>query len=229
MTSSAQMLSPRRRATRQRLLAAARQVIVERGLAGASVEEISERAGFTRGAFYSNFASKDDLVVALAREVMASAGERRTVPDTTLPEALRATVEHCLAGRDRALDDVVLVAELRLWAVRRPEFRRLHNELVARLQADVAASLDEVTRSAGARYTVDPRVAARTVHALVDYYRFQSLLHGEQGERGDGERLQGEMPQGALPRGDGRADPLAADHIVAVAALMIAMPEPAAS
>lgn len=43
--------SPRREATRQRILDAAREVFAERGVIGGTVEDICERAGFTRGAF----------------------------------------------------------------------------------------------------------------------------------------------------------------------------------
>ncbi|NUR95181.1 MAG: helix-turn-helix transcriptional regulator, partial [Kribbellaceae bacterium] len=55
----------RRSNTRARLLEGALEVFAERGFHGASVEDICERAGFTRGAFYSNFGSKDELVLAL--------------------------------------------------------------------------------------------------------------------------------------------------------------------
>ncbi len=59
----------RRDATRERVLDAAREVFAESGVIGGSVEEICERAGFTRGAFYSNFADKADVLEALiARE-----------------------------------------------------------------------------------------------------------------------------------------------------------------
>ena len=51
--------------TRARLLEAAHEVFAEVGLDAASVEAICERAGFTRGAFYSNFESKDELFLAL--------------------------------------------------------------------------------------------------------------------------------------------------------------------
>jgi hypothetical protein len=54
-----------RTATRARLLEGALEVFAERGFAGASVEDICDQAGFTRGAFYSNFGSKDELVLAL--------------------------------------------------------------------------------------------------------------------------------------------------------------------
>lgn len=44
---------------------AAATVFAERGFYGASVEDIAERAGFSKGAFYSNFDSKEDLFLAL--------------------------------------------------------------------------------------------------------------------------------------------------------------------
>jgi AcrR family transcriptional regulator len=51
--------------TRLRLLDAAERVFLRRGLAGSSVEEIASEAGFSRGAFYSNFESKDQLFIEL--------------------------------------------------------------------------------------------------------------------------------------------------------------------
>ena len=51
--------------TRRRLQDAAERVFLRRGLQGSSVEEIAAEAGFTRGAFYSNFESKDELFVEL--------------------------------------------------------------------------------------------------------------------------------------------------------------------
>src|SRR5512134_93741 len=63
------MSTQRREATRERVLDAARDVFAERGVFGGTVEEICARAGFTRGAFYSNFADKDEVLRALiARE-----------------------------------------------------------------------------------------------------------------------------------------------------------------
>src|SRR5690606_26928212 len=59
----------RRETTRRRLLDAAAQVFAEVGLDAASVEAICDRAGFTRGAFYSNFETKDQLFLELAGEV----------------------------------------------------------------------------------------------------------------------------------------------------------------
>jgi len=58
-------LTRSRENTRGRLLDAALEVFAEVGLDAASVETVCERAGFTRGAFYSNFASKGELFLAL--------------------------------------------------------------------------------------------------------------------------------------------------------------------
>ncbi|MDQ6836462.1 MAG: TetR/AcrR family transcriptional regulator [Actinomycetota bacterium] len=58
----------RRAQTRRDLLDAAARVFVKRGLQGSSVEEISAEAGYTRGAFYSNFSSKAELFVELLHD-----------------------------------------------------------------------------------------------------------------------------------------------------------------
>jgi AcrR family transcriptional regulator len=55
--------------TRRRLLEAASRVFVRRGYEAASVEEIAEVAGYTRGAVYSNFRDKDDLYVTFLEAV----------------------------------------------------------------------------------------------------------------------------------------------------------------
>jgi AcrR family transcriptional regulator len=56
--------------TRERLLEAAFQVFVRDGFEAAAIEDVAEAAGYSRGAFYSNFESKDDLVCALLEEQM---------------------------------------------------------------------------------------------------------------------------------------------------------------
>jgi AcrR family transcriptional regulator len=67
---------------RARILAAAAEVVAERGLAAASLDQVAAAAGFTKGAVYSNFASKDELFLTLLEEQVA----RRVA---TVEEALR--------------------------------------------------------------------------------------------------------------------------------------------
>lgn len=54
--------------TRARLLKSAATVFAKRGLHAASVEDVADDAGFSKGAVYANFASKDDLFLALLEE-----------------------------------------------------------------------------------------------------------------------------------------------------------------
>jgi AcrR family transcriptional regulator len=55
--------------TRRLLLSAAAEVIAERGFHDASLMEIASRAGLTTGAIYSNFRSKEDVFLAVIRDV----------------------------------------------------------------------------------------------------------------------------------------------------------------
>lgn len=82
--------------TREALLRAAGEIFVERGLHRTSVEAIAERAGFTRGAFYSNFASKQELFAELLQSTVYAAYramvERQLAGDEPIPSA-RETAE----------------------------------------------------------------------------------------------------------------------------------------
>ncbi|MDO4901793.1 TetR/AcrR family transcriptional regulator [Actinomyces sp.] len=64
--------SERRAQTQALLLAAGRELIADQGIAGTSVGDICSRAGFSRGAFYSNFTDMDHFVQRLAEEQWAS-------------------------------------------------------------------------------------------------------------------------------------------------------------
>lgn len=75
-------LTARRRQTRSTLVEAGISVFAVKGVDGASIEEICEAAGFTRGAFYSNFSGRDELILATI--------EARTSHDLDL---LDATIE----------------------------------------------------------------------------------------------------------------------------------------
>jgi AcrR family transcriptional regulator len=65
-----------REETRERLFEAAAEVFAEQGIGAASVEAITSAAGLTRGAFYSNFGSKDDLIAAMLADHVAQTTRR---------------------------------------------------------------------------------------------------------------------------------------------------------
>jgi AcrR family transcriptional regulator len=69
-------------ATREKLIAAAEKAFIRHGYEAASVEKIAEEAGFSRGAFYSNFRTKDELFVAVLQA-------KRREMEAALDEAFR--------------------------------------------------------------------------------------------------------------------------------------------
>jgi AcrR family transcriptional regulator len=79
MSSIEQRPLRRRFETRRRLLSAAAELFDEQGTIRQSVETICTRAGYTRGAFYSNFGSVDDLYLALHHEQATGVWERLLV------------------------------------------------------------------------------------------------------------------------------------------------------
>jgi AcrR family transcriptional regulator len=184
--------SARREATRQRVLDAAREIFAERGIIGATVEEICERAGFTRGAFYSNFADKEDVlraVIAREREQLlayADAGFARLV-DQDMP-ALGADPVGTLAHiADQLLGSIpadrlisLVQDELEIYAVRDPGSSRAFKEADARFRARIADFLERGLRLLGRELAVDRRDATDAVVAVVQRSYRRALLAGDE-------------------------------------------------
>jgi AcrR family transcriptional regulator len=155
--------------TRAALLHAAEEVFVEKGIGAASVEEIAARAGFTRGAVYANFDSKDALFAAvldarLARRIdeIGAMAEAAQSP-TELIAMLRAEAP---AHRDEATRWFVLYHEFWLQAMRDPGARE-------RLVAYERAEREQLRRAvrwqyeqAGVTPTFPVELAALVVQAL---------------------------------------------------------------
>jgi AcrR family transcriptional regulator len=80
----------RHRETRDEILLAAREVLLERGAADLSLREIARRAGFSPGALYKYFDSKDDVVKALADHAMGALLEAFAGVPVDLPPDERA-------------------------------------------------------------------------------------------------------------------------------------------
>ncbi|WP_029149537.1 TetR family transcriptional regulator [Microbacterium indicum] len=161
-------LSRRREATRTRLLDAAAEVFAEVGVAGASVEAVSERAGFTRGAFYSNFASKEEmfleLVARFSNARVESVRERLAALDE--PIDVREVDRFIrVIGGDFADDGVGLrlLAEIRIQAMRDPELAESLRAEDDRMCAQVARIIDEVVERGEISLRVDTADAARMV------------------------------------------------------------------
>jgi AcrR family transcriptional regulator len=139
-----QPVSARRTHTRDRLMAAALQVFAERGVLGASVEVICEAAGFTRGAFYSNFADKDALVLAL---LQASTTAQFAAAERSLDELQAASGEQPFEDLvSRAMDRLGSGDQPNRQAVLVQQELMLHAARVPALWAPYTAFLGTRTR-----------------------------------------------------------------------------------
>jgi AcrR family transcriptional regulator len=112
--------------TRRRLLDGAEAVFARSGFHGASVEEVAREAGATTGALYSNFASKEDLFLALFEERIATdVGDYSSIvaAGATIEEQARGAADHWMAILRERPDYFPLLIEFWAYAIRKPELR----------------------------------------------------------------------------------------------------------
>jgi len=134
-----------REQTTQRLLDAALKVIARKGLEGTSVEDIAAAAGYSRGAFYSNFSTKDDLFIELLRRDHEQlTGELAALRNDALPlEHIEARVTEFysrLCGDD--IECFMNWTEARLLAVRDTRFRAKLNALLDEKRDQIAQFIE---------------------------------------------------------------------------------------
>jgi AcrR family transcriptional regulator len=111
--------------TRLRLLDAAQAIFMKKGFVATSVEDIAEAAGYTRGAFYSNFRSKPELFLELLRrdhEEMQAALES-IFEDGATRESMEAQVLEYYSNLPRDDKCFLLWMEAKLLAARDGRFR----------------------------------------------------------------------------------------------------------
>jgi AcrR family transcriptional regulator len=94
--------SARKAQTRARLLQAAARVYARSGFGGATLDEVAAEAGFTKGAVYSHFGSKENLLLALLEEHLAS----QVAEQIALFDRERTTWQRPLAGSDRWMERI---------------------------------------------------------------------------------------------------------------------------
>ena len=204
---SAAPVSARRAQTRERLLAAATTVFAERGVNGASVEEICETAGFTRGAFYSNFADKDALVLALieadvaaqyaaaraALEGVESALGTGTVADV-VSRALQQLDTFGATGRE----GVLAQQELLLHAARVPALHGPYRDFLAASSEQLRTLLTGALERLGLEFTLPVELAVEMLLATHARVQTQALFD----EGGDTTALQALVLAITRPRAD---------------------------
>ena len=114
--------------TQQRLVEAARNVIVHHGIEGCTQERICKEAGLTRGAFYSNYASKEDLFSHVAQDAYERIIHRLDSVVTSWSGSIPAAPDEIDAAQKVSM--FLSRAQVELGLTR--ELFILHNELLSR-------------------------------------------------------------------------------------------------
>jgi AcrR family transcriptional regulator len=141
-----------KREARDELLSAALRVFAERGYGPAGVDEIAAAAGYSKGALYWHFSSKEDLLLALIeervdapmREMVALLGSAPPERDMSV-EASRSFARRLSEDRDA----VLLEREYWSLAIRDPELRAVYAERQAELRKALARALEARGRHLG--------------------------------------------------------------------------------
>jgi len=148
----------KRERTFEGLISAAERLFVERGFHASTVDEIALEAGYTKGAVYSNFASKEDLFFAVyERRAGRAMAEIEEVLEENGPAAGLEVLASDAARRRGGVEDGWLAVFFEFWAhvVRRPELRdrfaRIHRRALGPMAAAVERFAGERGISVGAR------------------------------------------------------------------------------
>jgi AcrR family transcriptional regulator len=173
---------PTRNDTREKLFEAAARVFEQQGIGGASIEAIATAAGFTRGAFYSNYNSKDELIIAMLEDHVEQS-IRRNLDLLAVHKNLADFIE-ALKTMDRTRQDPLgrsplLHMEMILF-VARAEKRR--PELAKRLRARrklITDIVETTLKNSGKNPALDPTWIGAIVLALEDGFRLHRLIDPE--------------------------------------------------
>ena len=163
---------PTRDDTKEKLFEAAAEVFEQQGIGAASIEAIAAAAGMTRGAFYSNFESKDDLIIAMLEDHVERSlkHHRELLAKHREPEAFIAALRSAERGRHDPLGRAPLLhIEMILFAARSEKRRP---ELAKRLRAR-RALVAEILSGVGLS---DPAQGSAMLLALEDGFRLHRLI-----------------------------------------------------
>ena len=172
------------------MLDAAARVFARRGFRGASVEAVCEEAGFSTGAVYSNFESKEELFLSLYEErIQRRRRELRKAVEGSGGGAAGLASAAASVGETfrREPEWFLLYFEFLLHAARNPDFARRFEGVRGEGLRELADGLADGLAQAGLGAAGDPEELARAVRALSHGLALERLL----GEGSDQEALLG--------------------------------------
>lgn len=185
-----------RERTRDSLRKSAVQSFVRTGIAHASIEQIAQHAGFTRGAFYANYSSKLELVIDVlaARQVEEIGTWRAALQGTTnVEDFLEDLSTKFAAQRGRKSIGPLLAVELELEANRNPVFRPHYIEYLDQLFDSIRLFLETLLHICGRSFPRDLDRHVVTVRALSLTLNSQVICESQIGRLIDGRSAMREL------------------------------------
>jgi AcrR family transcriptional regulator len=152
--------------TRERLLAAAEQVLARHGYGGASIDLVTAEAGYSKGAIYSNFESKEAVFLELLRVYMERDMAELERIVSLAPQQLSAALNAWLETMHCDSDCPLLVTELQLHARRNPAFAERYYALQDQQTRALARILERFFEAQSVPLPMDPRDLAGCMTAL---------------------------------------------------------------
>ncbi len=154
--------------TRRRLIEAARAIIVRDGVGSASVRSIAEAAGYSQGAFYSNFPGKEHLLLAvmeghldaLARRFEAVAEAVLSSPVTAGDKSVPGEIVAFFRGLNPKGDWSTLAVELQLHANRSVEMSDRYAQMRDAFLARIGGAFDAIFRHLNVAPSICPNELA---------------------------------------------------------------------
>jgi AcrR family transcriptional regulator len=159
--------------TRSLLLDAAEEVFAEKGFTTATLDDIAHAAGYTKGAIYKHFATKEELFLAVSdrywrryfdnfAEVMSTARQIGARELDDIAERWRQL------SRDRGAEHAALGHEFTLYLLRNPDARERvaakRSEVVEKLEKFIVAGIDRL----GGALLIPPMTFAQILVATTD-------------------------------------------------------------
>ncbi len=168
----------RTQTTRRKLLRSAEHIFARDGFEAASIEEIADAAGYSRGAFYANFKSKEDLFMALLEDFF----RRRMADVQSLMEIAKSPQEQARLLRSyysRIANQkqwVLIFLEYKLFAVRHPKVQARLQQRLRGLRSGGAQILQKLSTALGHRTPVSSMTAAVAMGALSNALLLEHLV-----------------------------------------------------
>ena len=155
--------------TRERLIETAQHLFVSNGYGGASIRDIADKAGYSQGAFYSNFSSKEDVLLELLRRHMEAEalqlfkvmGDERQEPEQMLAE-----LEAWASTLNRDADWCMLSIELQLHANRSQTFAAEYQKVWDRHRSEIGGVIGQLFNKLGRTPPAAPDELAAAFMAL---------------------------------------------------------------